>query len=145
MKTKTIRSLIAIAIVIGVVASCKQDVITLKQPTTTPVTPVTPSKGNADFTKFVAIGNSLAAGYQAGALFTAGQDNSFPAMMATQFKLVGGGDFNQPTINSVNGYSGNVGGVLMLGRYVLFDPDGAGPRSAAPYPAGYPGRSVTDR
>ncbi len=143
MKTKTLRSLIAIAIVIGAVASCKQDVITLKQPTTPTVEPVTPSKGNADFTKFVAIGNSLAAGYQASALFDSGQVNSFPAMMAKQFKLVGGGAFNQPTINSKNGYSGNIGGVVILGRYILFDPDGTGPRTAAPYPAGYPGSSVT--
>ncbi|MGC4023292.1 MAG: hypothetical protein QM734_15760 [Cyclobacteriaceae bacterium] len=143
MKTIMTKSIIAVAIALCLIVLCKQDVINLKPPTTTTVTPTTPSKGNADFTKFVAIGNSLAAGYQAAASFDSGQANSFPAMMAKQFKLVGGGAFNQPDINSKNGYSGNIGGVVILGRYVLFDPDGSGPRSAAPYPSGYPGSSVT--
>ena len=59
-----------------IAAGCKQDVITLQEPEAQ--TPETPSKGNADFTKYVAIGNSLTAGFQAGALFTEGQQNSFP-------------------------------------------------------------------
>ena len=135
---KILNKIFVAVLLVGLTISCKQDVITLTQPTS-----AAPSKGNADFTKFVAIGNSLAAGYQAGALFDSGQVNSFPAMMAKQFALVGGGTFNHPTINSKNGYSGNIGGVVILGRYILFDPDGSGPRSAAPYPSGYPGQSVT--
>jgi len=56
----------------------------------------TASKGNADFTKYIAIGNSLTAGYADGALYKSGQEYSYPNILATQFKFVGGGDFKQP-------------------------------------------------
>lgn len=57
-----------------------------------------PQKGNADFTKYVAIGNSLTSGYADGSLYRSGQINSFPAMLAEKFKLVGGGEFKQPLL-----------------------------------------------
>ncbi len=139
MKTN---KLISLWLLCAIVISCKQEVITLQDSTTdTPVT-TTPTKGSADFTKFVSIGNSLASGYQAGALFTEGQNNSFTSMLATQFALVGGGAFNQPTIGSENGYYGVVG-PYVLGRLKLFDPDGSGPRSAGPTPTGTPATNVT--
>jgi lysophospholipase L1-like esterase len=53
-------------------------------------------KGSADFSTFVAIGDSLTAGYADGALYRDGQLNSFPAIMAQQFALAGGGAFTQP-------------------------------------------------
>lgn len=70
--------------------------------------PVTGDPGQLDFTRFVSIGNSLTAGLQDGALYDDGQEKSFPALLAQQFMTqgVGGGTFNQPDINSVNGYSG---------------------------------------
>jgi hypothetical protein len=61
--------------------------------------------GTADFSKFISLGSSYTAGFQAGALFTAGQDASLPKLLATQFACVGGGVFNQPTIGSTNGYN----------------------------------------
>ncbi|MGI9541779.1 MAG: hypothetical protein ACR2MX_00895, partial [Cyclobacteriaceae bacterium] len=63
------------------------------------------SAGSADFTKFISIGNSLTAGFQAGALFDDGQANSMPLILSMQFAQVGGGDFVQPDINSENGYN----------------------------------------
>ena len=42
-------------------------------------------KGKADFTRYVAVGNSLTAGYSDGALYRSGQQNSYPAMLAEQF------------------------------------------------------------
>ncbi len=54
------------------------------------------SAGSADFSTFVAIGDSLTAGYADGALYRHGQLNSFPAILAQQFALVGGGEFKQP-------------------------------------------------
>ncbi len=54
------------------------------------------SAGQADFTKYVAVGNSLTAGYQDNGLYREGQLNSYPAILAQQFKLVGGGEFVQP-------------------------------------------------
>ncbi|PVY39951.1 SGNH/GDSL hydrolase family protein [Pontibacter virosus] len=54
------------------------------------------SAGEADFTKYIAIGNSLTAGQGDGGLYREGQINSYPAIMAEQFRTVGGGDFTQP-------------------------------------------------
>lgn len=84
----------------------------------------TASKGSADFTKFVAIGSSYTAGFQSGALFTAGQDASIPALMAKKFECVGGSaTFNQPTIGTPTGYnifvSPNPMGPVLLGRFLL--------------------------
>lgn len=56
----------------------------------------TPSKGSADFTKYVAVGNSLTAGYEDGGVYRDGQLNSYPNILAGQFKTVGGGNFVQP-------------------------------------------------
>lgn len=56
-----------------------------------------PSKGSADFTKYVAVGNSLTAGFADNGLYREGQLNSYPNILAGQFKAyVGGGDFVQP-------------------------------------------------
>lgn len=98
------------------------------------------SAGSIDLTKFVAIGNSLGAGYQAAALFTEGQNNSLPKILATQFACAGGNPtFNQPDIGSVNGFNAlfsNVGLGVILGRLVLFE-DANG--DILPTPAGTPG------
>ncbi len=42
------------------------------------------STGTASFARYVAIGNSLTAGYQSGALYKSGQDYSFSALIAKQ-------------------------------------------------------------
>ncbi|MEL4308972.1 G-D-S-L family lipolytic protein [Joostella sp. CR20] len=70
------------------------------------------SNGDADFSTFVAVGNSLTAGYADGALYLNGQQNSFPSMLSTQFKHVGGGDFTQPLVND------NLGGLLASGNQI---------------------------
>ncbi len=57
---------------------------------------VTPTKGTADFTKYVAVGNSLTAGYADGGLYRESQLNSYPSILAGQFATVGGGSFVQP-------------------------------------------------
>jgi len=59
-----------------------------------------PSKGSADFTRFIAVGNSLTAGYADGGLYRAGQLVSYPSIMAKQMQLVGGGVFNQPLFDA---------------------------------------------
>lgn len=88
-----------------------------------PVCPPGASAGSADFSKFVAIGSSYTAGFQAGALFTEGQNNSLGEILATQFECVGGGAFNQPSINAEVGYNifitPNPVGNSVLGRFRL--------------------------
>jgi lysophospholipase L1-like esterase len=121
------------------VMSCQQEIAEL----TPPVQETGGEPGSANFTMFVSVGNSLTAGFQAGALFTEGQNNSYPAIMAKQFALVSENDeFNQPDINSVNGFNStfsNPGGGVIRGRLVLFDSDGTGPKTPSPAPAGTPG------
>ena len=58
------------------------------------------SAGSADFSRYVAVGNSLTAGYESSGLSLEGQTNSYPNMLATQFKAVGGGEFVQPLFAS---------------------------------------------
>jgi hypothetical protein len=65
------------------------------------------TKGSADFSKYVAVGNSLCAGYTDGALSKEGQENSFPRIMAEQFKLAGGGEFTTPFVADNNGNDGS--------------------------------------
>jgi len=65
------------------------------------------SSGTADFSNFVAIGNSLTAGFADNSLYITGQENSYPNILADQFSLVGGGTFTQPLM------ADNTGGALL--------------------------------
>lgn len=94
--------------------------------------PVEYTSGTADFTKYVAIGNSLTAGYSDNALFVAGQEASFPNMLAANFALAGGGSFEIPFM------ADNLGGMTLGGtpisgnRLILaFLPSGAAPTPVA--------------
>lgn len=84
--------------IVGVIACTNNDI----DPN---ATAGTVSKGDADFTKYVAVGNSLTSGYADGGLYRDGQLNSYPNILAGQFKSVGGGDFIQPlfTTEQANG------------------------------------------
>ncbi|MGB1313467.1 MAG: G-D-S-L family lipolytic protein [Bizionia paragorgiae] len=84
------------------------------------------TRGSANFSTYVSLGNSLTAGYSDGALFKIAQENSMPRILASQFALTGGGEFTQPLTND------NVGGLLAGGSPLPgFGPrlvfDGAGP------------------
>ena len=67
------------------------------------------TSGDADFSTYVAVGNSLTAGYMDGTVSRVGQTYSFPNLLAQKFALVGGGEFTQPSFaEDVD----NVGGIL---------------------------------
>lgn len=73
------------------------------------------SAGEADFSSYVAIGNSLTAGFMDGTVSRVGQSYSFPNLLAQQFAIVGGGQFTQPSFSDdVN----NAGGLLVNGMQV---------------------------
>ncbi len=73
------------------------------------------SSGDADFTSYVAIGNSLTAGYMDGTVSRVGQTYSFPNLLAQKFALVGGGEFTQPSYeDDVN----NLGGLMLGGMQI---------------------------
>jgi len=85
------------------------------------------SNGETDFSNYVALGNSLTAGYADGALYLTGQENSYPNIMAQQFaKVQEIQSFTQPLVND------NAGGLLLAGnqitnnrRVLAFGTDGA--------------------
>ncbi|GAA4352353.1 SGNH/GDSL hydrolase family protein [Hymenobacter saemangeumensis] len=54
------------------------------------------SAGQADFSRYIAVGNSLTAGFSDNGLYREGQLNSYPSILAQQFSRVGGGTFVQP-------------------------------------------------
>jgi hypothetical protein len=89
-----------------------------------------PTTGQAEFTKLVAVGNSLTAGFMDGALYTAGQNNSYPAVIARQAAILGGGAFTQPAVNSNNGCFNPAGGCTQ-GRLVLRNPLSPAPAPTA--------------
>ena len=78
-------------LIIGLVwlAACKPDINTPK-----------PSRGSADFSRYIAVGNSLTAGYADDGLYLAGQLVSYPSIIAQQMQAVGGGTFTQPLFST---------------------------------------------
>lgn len=67
-------------------------------------------ENNIDLTCYVALGDSITAGYTDGALCYYGQQHSYAKLLADQFKLAEGGIFKQPLMDpdSVGvGFSGN--------------------------------------
>jgi hypothetical protein len=77
-----------------------------------PVVQVPVTAGTANFSKYVALGNSLSAGYMDGALYIKGQENSQTKILSDQFKLAGGGEFRIPYMNDNNG-------ALLLGGNII--------------------------
>ena len=65
------------------------------------------SAGQADFSRYIAVGNSLTAGYSDNGLYLEGQQNSYPAILAQQFAQVGGGAFVQPLFDGANQSNGS--------------------------------------
>ena len=88
MNKNRILGLAAVFAAVGIV-SCTPEVEIKSSPT--------PSAGEADFTTYVALGNSLTAGYADGQLNRSGQINSYPALLAESFRSVNPSlTFNQP-------------------------------------------------
>jgi hypothetical protein len=124
------------------IGACEQEVIETvpAEPDLTNISPdpCSGTAGSANFTKFVAVGSSFTAGFQAGALFDEGQANSLPAILNKQFECVGGSStFNQPTINSPLGYNifitpNPTATGVVLGRILLQRPSPAEPPKPTP-------------
>ena len=111
MKDQIIK-LAGVVLTCAVISACSDDVENAPPLNSGPA-----SNGNADFTTFVSIGDSLTAGYADGALYLLGQQNSFPKIMSEKFSEVGGGNFVQPLLahDPLSGIDGNIGGLLVGG------------------------------
>ena len=60
------------------------------------------SAGSANFSSYVAVGNSLTSGYSDGGLYNEAQATSYPALLAQQFAKTGSGpgSFVQPAFSA---------------------------------------------
>ncbi len=127
MKTYKIISLSLL--VFGLIACENEPLEDLRSRAAPPEPPVFEefTQGDADFSTYVAIGNSLTAGFSDGTLYKIAQENSTPAILAERFAtLANGGEFTQPLMND------NIGGLLAGGNPLPgFGPrlvfDGSGP------------------
>src|SRR6218665_279459 len=90
--------------------ACNSDDDVVADPNSTDGKPLT--AGSADFSKYVALGDSFAAGFSDNALFIKGQEGAYPNILAQQFALVGGGEFKTPFAND------NIGGLLLGGNVI---------------------------
>jgi len=90
------KKLLSLVLVLALITSCKdyQDL---------DVEPV--DTGDADFSSYVAVGNSLTAGFQNNALYQSGQQYSFPNLIARQVNQ--SESFDQPLISDPGISSGN--------------------------------------
>jgi hypothetical protein len=83
------RKLLSLVVILALITSCK-DYNELD------IDPV--DSGNADFSSYVAVGNSLTAGFQNNALYKTGQEYSFPNLLARQIHQ--SEEFNQPLVSN---------------------------------------------
>jgi hypothetical protein len=109
--------------------ACNSDDEPVVDPNSTDGTPLT--AGTADFSKYVSLGNSLTAGYSDSALFIAGQEGSYPNILASQFALVGGGEFNIPLMSDNTGGL-LLGGTQIAGTRLYFNGSGPAPVAGPP-------------
>ena len=93
-------------------AGCNDDLTEVNTPAVVSVPEVKATSGTADFSKYVALGDSFATGYGDGALFITGQKNAYPAILAQQMVEAGGGVFKTPFMND------NLGGLLLGGNQI---------------------------
>jgi hypothetical protein len=75
------------------------------EPAPDPTNPrVPPVAGNADFSKYVAVGNSLTAGFMDNALYLEGQQNAYPVILGERMRAVNGqAPFNFPALGVAGG------------------------------------------
>jgi hypothetical protein len=62
-----------------------------------------PDAGDANFSQVIALGGSYMAGYQDGALYLKGQENSLAALIANQLQMANGSSFSQVLMTENNG------------------------------------------
>lgn len=95
------------------------------------VTNASYSAGEADFTTYVAVGNSLTAGYMDGTVSRVGQSYSFPSILAQQFAAVGGGVFTQPSFQDDVNNLGGISGIPGFNTRLVIDASAGGPEPIA--------------
>jgi hypothetical protein len=125
MKT---RYILYFAVILFLASSCKPE-----------VDDFTPESGSADLTSYIAVGNSLTAGYADASLYASGQEYSYASILAQQFAHAGGnGTFKVPMMPTEDGVSPHVtaAGLYFTTKLVVgYSTDCLGNNSLAPVPA----------
>lgn len=106
---KILKYICLFALIIGF-TSCEEDDITSGGDGNVVLPPL--DAGSADFSNYVALGNSLSAGFSDGTVFLAAQEASYPNILASKMALDGGGEFVQPLV------SDNFGGLALAGNRI---------------------------
>ncbi len=115
------KKLLALLAVLGIfMISCSDDDDTIPPDGPDPMPPIEYTSGSANFSNYVAVGNSLTAGFSDAALFIDGQTASYPNMIAENFALAGGGGFNIPFMADNLG-GATLGGTPILGNRLFLD------------------------
>ncbi|MBS1615257.1 MAG: hypothetical protein JST06_03975 [Bacteroidetes bacterium] len=68
------------------------------------LTPAPYSKANLDFTRYVAVGNSLTSGYADNSLYRSGQMVAYPSMLSWSFSRMGPSDYKAPLLPGESGW-----------------------------------------
>lgn len=89
------------------------------------------NRGSLNVTKYVAVGNSITAGYADNALYYDGQQVSYANLLAGQFARIGTGEFKQPLIDANSVGIGASGGARLA---LTGSTDCLGNTSLAPVP-----------
>lgn len=131
------KKLYALLFVFGLfLVSCEEDDPIVDN--TTPEEPINYTSGSANFSNYVALGNSLTAGFSDAALFIAGQEASLPNMLAGNFALAGGGSFSQPLM------ADNLGGLTLGGNPISSNRLILSFASGSPAPVPVSGQGTTE-
>ena len=111
---KNIKWLLLVSLI---VVACNND-DSNDEPAEVPVVP-----GTAVFTKYVALGDSFAAGYSDGALFAKGQSNAYTNILSQQFAAAGGGAFTTPfMLDNTGGFSSGGVQIPKFPTRFIFEP-----------------------
>lgn len=81
--------------------------------------PVSTGSGTANFSRYIAVGNSITSGYSNSGLYLEGQQVAYPNLIARQMLTVGGGAFTSPLFS--NDQSNGSGHLKLAG----FNADGS--------------------
>lgn len=147
---KKIKTLAIALTLSGAFFSCTY---TPPEPAEDPTNPRTPPvAGSADFSKYVAVGNSFTAGFMDNALYAEGQQNAYPVILAKRMEAVNGGAaFNTPILDSPQGagFGGFVPGTTTpVGRFRFILPacaaNPAAEKTLGMVPAPTPGDALTE-
>lgn len=123
---KNIKWLLLVSLI---VVACNND-DSSDTPTEVPVVP-----GSAVFTKYVALGDSFAAGYSDGALFAKGQSNAYTNILSQQFVAAGGGAFTTPyMLDNIGGFSSGGAQIPKFPTRFIFEPVTRSPVNVPGFP-----------